>query len=210
MPDSVLEITRATCAVYDANSDLYGDISEEYGRFPGLLEEVVDFAERAPGGLPLLDLGCGSGRDGRFLASLGRRVVAGDYAPAMLVWARDRSLEEGDSLRFLRLNALELPFCEFSIAGVWASGSLLHVPLARMEQALREVYRVLVPGGITKISMRSGEGEGWKSGGSLEGERWFTFVSPEVFAEHLRSAGFANVQTRFSGRPGWYVAFGVR
>ncbi|MFI6293087.1 class I SAM-dependent methyltransferase [Nonomuraea sp. NPDC050790] len=206
MPDLLRNITRATCSAYDANAEAYGEISEDYDQFPGLRQEVVDFAKRAPHGLPVLDLGCGGGRDTRLLAELGRRVVAGDHSHGMLTWARSRSGTAG----FLRLDALALPLRERCLAGVWASGCLLHLPLALMGAALAEVHRVLVPGGIAVISMRDGEGEGWRSGGSLDGERWFTFVGPETFAGRMEDAGFSEIRIRFSGRSGWYVASGGR
>lgn len=210
MPDLPRDITGETCATYDANAASYGELSEDYDQFPGLRDEVIDFARRAPRNLPVLDLGCGGGRDSRLLASLGRSVIAGDHAFVMLKWARSRSLKERCPSCFLRLDALALPFQGGSVAGVWASGSLLHIPMAWMGRALAEMHRALAPGGIIKISMRSGEDEGWKNGGSLDGERWFTFVSPEVFADCLKTAGFSDVGVRFSGRPGWFVALGVR
>lgn len=206
------EITRETCDCYDANAKSYGEASEDYDRFPGLRAEVVEFARLAPRPLPVLDLGCGGGRDARLLAALGRTVIAGDYAPAMLEWARDRSRDEGRTLGFLRLNTLAIPLRDASVAGVWASGSLLHIPLAGMERALGEVHRVLAPTGIAAISMRIGDGEGWKKGGSMggDGRRWFTFVDPDAFTGCLAAAGFADVRIRFAGRAGWFIAVGTR
>ncbi|MFG2249789.1 class I SAM-dependent methyltransferase [Spirillospora sp. NPDC048823] len=204
------EITRQTCGCYDANANSYGEASEDYDRFPGLRTEVIEFARQAPHPMPVLDLGCGGGRDTRLLASLGRTVIAGDYAPAMLEWARSRSREEGRTLGYLRLNALTLPLRDESVAGVWASGSLLHIPSAGLERALAEVHRVLVPSGIAAISMRVGDGEGWKEGGSLDGPRWFTFVDPDAFADRLEAAGFTDVRIRFAGRAGWFIAVGTR
>lgn len=204
------DITRETCGSYDANANSYGEASEDYDRFPGLRAEVVEFARLAPRPLPVLDLGCGGGRDARLLESLGRTVIAGDYAPAMLEWARSRSREEGHTPAFLRLNVLALPFRDASVAGVWASGSLLHIPSVRLERALAEVHRVLTPTGIAAISMRTGGGEGWRTGGSLDGRRWFTFVDSEAFTGCLEAAGFTDVRIRFAGRPGWFIAVGKR
>jgi ubiquinone/menaquinone biosynthesis C-methylase UbiE len=202
-------ITDVTCAAYDANADSYGPISEDYAKFPGLREEVTDFSLNAPPNLPVLDLGCGGGRDSRLLTSLGRKVIAGDYAPAMLRWAREQAADEHPP-SFLRLDALALPFQERSLAGVWASGSLLHIPRHRMRLALAELHRVLAPGGITTISMRDGDGEGWIHGGSVDGHRWFTFISPHGFGDLLKAADFSDVHVRFAGRPGWFVASGMR
>lgn len=206
MSDHSWKVVDATCATYDANASYYGEISEDYSRFPGLRSEVVEFARDALRGMPVLDLGCGGGRDSRLLASLGRDVIAGDYSSQMLEWARDQSVKNNCAASFVRLNALTLPFQDCSIGGVWASGSLLHIPSACLNRSLMEVYRVLAPGGIAKISMRCGADEGWRFGGSLNGQRWFTLTEPDSFEKHLNAAGFTSPQIRFSGRPGWFVA----
>ncbi|GAA4239344.1 hypothetical protein GCM10022254_59070 [Actinomadura meridiana] len=206
----IRDITRETCGSYDANARTYTEASEDYEQFPGLHAEVVEFARLAPHHLPVLDLGCGGGRDSRLLASLGRTVIAGDYAPVMLDQARSRSTAGDRPPSFVRLNALALPIRPASVAGVWASGSLLHIPVALMEHALTEIHRVLIPGGVTAISMRTGEGEGWRNGGSMEGRRWFTFTDPDTFTKYLGKTGFSDTRIHYSGRPGWFVAIAVR
>jgi hypothetical protein len=75
---------------------------------------------------------------------------------------------------------------------------------------LREILRTLAPGGVAEVSMRAGDTEGWRTGGSLADRRWFTLIEPGTFASLMRQAGFRAVETRFSGRQDWYIARGHR
>ncbi|MBA9002712.1 class I SAM-dependent methyltransferase [Thermomonospora cellulosilytica] len=204
MPD----VTTVTCGTYDAMAEEYADATEDYAKFPGLRDEVVAFEKALPPGLPVLDLGCGGGRDSRMLADLGRRVVAGDYAPSMLRCARSRSAGRDGRLGFVRLNILDLPFADDRFAGTWASGSLLHLPSAKIPVALEEIRRTLAPGGMAAISMRAGTGEDWREGGTLAGRRWFTLVTPDGFADRMAQAGFRRVRVHDAGRRDWFVALG--
>lgn len=198
-------VTRAT---YDRSATEYLAATEDYERFPGLREDVAAFAETALAGLPVLDLGCGGGRDSRFLAGLGRRVVAMDYSLAMLETMADRSRARADHTGFICGNSVALPFADGRFGGVWASASLLHLPSPDIPVALGEILRTLAPGGIAELSMRAGETEGWRAEGSLPGRRWFTFVQPDDFVSLMRQTGFGDVEARFSGRRDWYIAHG--
>ncbi|HEX2316769.1 MAG TPA: class I SAM-dependent methyltransferase [Thermomonospora sp.] len=204
------DVTRVTCASYDALAGEYADATEDYARFPGLRDEVVDFERALPPGPPVLDLGCGGGRDSRLLADLGRRVLAADFAMSMVRCARSRSAARSRALGFVRLTMVDLPFADDRFAGTWASGSLLHLPSAVFPRVLAEVLRTLVPGGTAAISMRAGTGEDWRTGGSLAGRRWFTLVDPGDFARGMTRAGFRRVRIRETGRPDWFVAYGEK
>ncbi|MBC6456628.1 class I SAM-dependent methyltransferase [Actinomadura sp. HBU206391] len=189
----------------------YADATDEYGNFPGLRDEVLTFEKMLPLGLPVLDLGCGGGRDSRLLADLGRQTVAADFGMSMLQCARSRSSSQARDLHFVRLDLLELPFPADRFGGVWASGSLLHLPSAAITRALSEIFRTLAPGGgVAAISMRAGAGEGWRVGGTLAGRRWFTLVDPGDFASQMKRVGFRRVRIRDTGRKDWFVAIGQK
>jgi len=94
----------------------------------------------------IADLGCGNGE---MLASLlGRgekRLIGVDVSPEMLEQARLR-LPESRNLE-LRIGELEhLPMCEQEVDAALMSMVLYHV--SEPERAIREVYRVLSPGGV--------------------------------------------------------------
>jgi SAM-dependent methyltransferase len=203
-------ITIATCGTYDAMAGEYADVTDDYANFPGLRDEVLAFEKMLLPGLPVLDLGCGGGRDSRLLADLGRSVVAADFGMSMLQCARSRSSSQARDLHFVRLDMLELPFPADRFGGVWASGSLLHLPSAAITRALSEIFRTLALGGIAAISMRAGVGEGWRVGGSLAGRRWFTFVDPGVFASQMKRVGFRHIRIQDTGRKDWCVAIGKK
>jgi SAM-dependent methyltransferase len=205
------KVTRTAISVtsrsYDEMAESYAETTEGYAGYPGLRDEVIGFERSAPAGGPVLDLGCGGGRDGRLLSGLGRRIVAADISGNMLACARRRS-PRARGMGFARANMLALPFADGRFAGVWASASLLHLPAGAIPRALSEVLRTLVSGGVAAVSMRSGGQEGWRSGGSLPGSRWFTLVHPLGFAEAMVTLGFTAVEIRHSGREGWFVAVG--
>jgi SAM-dependent methyltransferase len=204
---STRQIIAGTCRAYADSAGEYAAATRDYDAYPGLRNQLVGFEKKLPADLPVLDLGCGGGRDSRLLADLGRKVIAADICLPMLTRARELSGQHGTS-EYLRLDMLTLPFADRSLGGIWASGSMLHLPSAEIPHALSEVARTLVTGGVVAISMKAGEREGWRQDGTLRGRRWFTYVRPDRFAATMGAAGFDEVRTESSGRPGWFVARG--
>lgn len=202
------DIVAETCRAYAGAAHEYAMATYGYERYPGLEAEVVSFHESIPDDLPALDLGCGGGRDSRRLASSGRKVIAGDICAPMLRCARELSADYGDVIDYVQLDMRALPFAAGTLGGVWVSGSMLHLPSADIPQALSEILRALAPGCPAAISMRGGEIEGWREGGSLPGRRWFSRVTPDGFAATMTSVGFAGVRVHFAGRQNWFVALG--
>jgi demethylmenaquinone methyltransferase/2-methoxy-6-polyprenyl-1,4-benzoquinol methylase len=98
----------------------------------------------------VLDLCCGSG-DLCFLAErAGARAVTGvDFTLPMVAVARRRKRERGSSARLIQADALALPFGDRSFDAVTISYGLRNV--ADLDAALREMRRVLVPGGRAVI-----------------------------------------------------------
>lgn len=99
-----------------------------------------------------LDLGCGNGRNARYLAAHGSDVDAIDLSPAAIAWAREHGTGP-DGPRFHTGDA-------FGDAGagltgpydlVYDSGLLHHLPPHRRVSYLRLVERVLAPGGTLGV-----------------------------------------------------------
>ena len=180
------EHLRATRQVYDREAHDYACKTGSYESFPGLQNEIDRFRRRAMTALPLLDLGCGVGRDTEYLLSQGCAVVAADLSSEMLKITRERCCNQ-KTLMLVQLTMTELPFKDGMIGGAWVCASLLHLPNDHFAPALNELLRVLSPGGSVAISMKAGNSEGWHSGSSLPHPRWFTLVDPSHFAKLLRS-----------------------
>ncbi|MEN9799463.1 MAG: hypothetical protein RL653_3160 [Pseudomonadota bacterium] len=96
---------------------------------------------------PVLDLGCGTGLVARRLAREPGfpAVVALDLSRAMLEETLAQAREHGSPLDVLRAAAPALPFQDGSLGAVLHVGGLHFFP--SLELLLREVRRVLCPGG---------------------------------------------------------------
>jgi D-aspartate ligase len=109
---------------------------------------ITDFA--LPAGARVLDLGCGAGHTAVTLARRGLMVNALDCEQAMLDRAARRAQEAGVYLTLGLGDAHQLPFADGIFDVVLALGLVpwLHSP----HKALREMRRVLKPGGFLLIS----------------------------------------------------------
>lgn len=131
----------------------------------------------------VLDLCCGTGDLAFALANGGKaRIVGADFAHTMLVRAKaksgDLSASNGAAAKgvpFFEADALRLPFADASFDLVTSAFGFRN--LANYEAGLREIYRVLKPGGAIAILEFAEPPEGFL--GNLY--RWyFTKVLPRI------------------------------
>lgn len=100
-----------------------------------------------PPGRRTLDVGCGEGRLSRHLASLGHDVAGIDASPTLVAAARELSPDTELHVA----NAAALPFGDASFDQV-VSFMCLH-DVDDLDAAVREVARVLEPGGVACIAV---------------------------------------------------------
>jgi len=110
------------------------------------IEERVFRKHFPPPPVHVLDLGCGAGRTSCPLVQRGYSVVAGDISPEMI--ARARQLHPHLDFRILDAVALDLPSGTFDVVLFSFNGLDYVYPFANRLRALREVFRVLRPGGL--------------------------------------------------------------
>ncbi|GAB3706414.1 bifunctional 2-polyprenyl-6-hydroxyphenol methylase/3-demethylubiquinol 3-O-methyltransferase UbiG [Nocardiopsis oceani] len=97
-------------------------------------------------GKRVLDVGCGGGYTTEFLDARGARVSGIDYSPKLIGAARHHAAETGKDIQYEVGVAEELPYEDGAFDIVTCVDVLEHV--RSPEQAVREIHRVLAPGGI--------------------------------------------------------------
>jgi ubiquinone/menaquinone biosynthesis C-methylase UbiE len=119
------------------------------GRERDFREKVVRLAGLTPGE-SVLDVGCGTGT----LAIAAKRLVGPkgavfgiDASPEMIARARNKAMRAGAEVAFKNAVAEALPFSDAQFDVVLASMMLHHLPSEARQQCVREMRRVLKPGG---------------------------------------------------------------
>ncbi|MFI6318035.1 class I SAM-dependent methyltransferase [Nonomuraea sp. NPDC050556] len=97
----------------------------------------------------VLDVGCGTGYLTRILATRAGRVTGVDLSSAMIGYARRRAPANCDYV-VGEGQALDLPDASFDV--VVSSLAVHHIPSGARAAAIREMFRVLRPGGRLMIA----------------------------------------------------------
>lgn len=161
-------------------------------------------------GMDLLDCGCGPGS---ITVGLARRVAPGrvvgiDINPSQIELAQSSAAEQNvPNLRFETADIYALPFPDSSLDAVFNTSVLMY--LADPVAALREIHRVLKPGGVAGIRNPDNEAQLCAPPDPLL-QRFWQLVDALIrhkggnpnFGKHqralLRQAGFTNSQTNAS------------
>lgn len=93
----------------------------------------------------LLDLGCGAGENSVYFAMKGAHCIASDYSPGMVDVALQLADKNGVQVEGKVINAMAIDFPDNTFDIVYASNLLHHIPDPK--QTIREMHRVLKPGG---------------------------------------------------------------
>ena len=121
------------------------DVYRDAVNTPAFLALLPDVAGKTG-----LDIGCGEGHNTRLLAARGARMFAVDVAPSFARAAAEMEPETG-GIRYAAASALELPFGPGRFDFATAVMVLMDVPDHAL--ALREIHRVLRPGGFLQFSI---------------------------------------------------------
>jgi demethylmenaquinone methyltransferase/2-methoxy-6-polyprenyl-1,4-benzoquinol methylase len=185
-------------------------------RTANLLKPVLDLPDAVA-----LDLCCGTGDLSLALSRVGKaRIVGADFAHTMLVRAQEKAAADSaraQQVSFLEADALRLPFADASFDLVTTAFGFRN--LANYEAGLREIRRVLKPGGTIAILEFTEPPQNlfgalyrWyffrilpRIGGIISGDRFaYTylpqsvsrFFHPQELAALMKTCGYEGVQFR--------------
>ncbi|HEV7670616.1 MAG TPA: ubiquinone/menaquinone biosynthesis methyltransferase [Thermoanaerobaculia bacterium] len=134
--------------------DMFAGVAPRYDLLNHLLSGALDLVWRWKSaralsdvsGAPVLDLCCGTGDQALAVAKRGAQVTAGDFCVPMLALAQKKKAPRGAiPPAWLAADALALPFPTAHFAAATVSFGLRNV--SDLDQALRELARVVRPGG---------------------------------------------------------------
>jgi demethylmenaquinone methyltransferase/2-methoxy-6-polyprenyl-1,4-benzoquinol methylase len=112
-----------------------------------LVRILVDYQDPEP---RVLDVACGTGDLAFTLVDSGQaRVIGVDFCRPMLRLAKSKGASRNAAVPFIEGDALDLPFADCSFAAVTIGFGLRN--LSDLDAGVRELYRVLKPGGSVVV-----------------------------------------------------------
>ncbi len=159
-------------AAYDTNAEARNQ--RDYPEWKRNVREAFLKSLQHEGLNKLLEIGAGTGHDGAFFQRQGLNVVCADISSEMVRFCRDKGLEAHV------MDVVDLQFPVNSFDAAYSFNSLLHVPRADLPTALREVQRVLRPGGAFFLGIYGGYNhEGVWEQDAYEPKRFFSFQTDD-------------------------------
>jgi ubiquinone/menaquinone biosynthesis C-methylase UbiE len=144
-------------------------------------------------GQEVLEIGCGNGADGAMFALHGAHYTGVDLTAEAIDKTRRHFAAEGLDGTFRQENCERLSFSDESFDLVYSFGVLHHTPSP--EDAIREVYRVLKPGGTARIMLYHRHSFNYYV-------RILSFMRARAVLEVLRKAGNWDADRRARGASG--------
>lgn len=151
--------------------------------------DVEGFATRLGPDARVLEIGSGGGRDASLMEELALRVRRTDITPAFVAILRERG-HRADVVDPL-VDDLASP--EGAYDAVWANASLLHVARENLPIVLRRLAEVTREGGLLRIAVKEGDGDGWSTHGSISKPRHFTYWRAEGLRAVVEGAAWCDV-----------------
>ena len=179
-----------TVHAYDLDAVAYAEASPSMP--DSVRAEVEGLVARIGRGARVLEIGSGGGRDALLMEQLGVQVRRTDITPGFveLLRAQGHAADLVDPL-VDDLTAPEGPY-----DAVWANASLLHVRRTDLPTVLARLAAVTRAGGVLRVSVKEGDGEGWPTHGSVSRPRHFTYWRAEDLERVVATSGWTAVEVR--------------
>jgi ubiquinone/menaquinone biosynthesis C-methylase UbiE len=137
-PVNLTQAESDTITWYDTHPDRWGYAHTRDEASKDFHDEPEKFRNILPAG-KLLEVGCGNGRQAQEFLDFGYEYVGVDASEGLLSIAREKNPTGTFSLQ----NVYSMDFPDLTFDGFWANAILLHIPRERLEDALKEIHRVI-------------------------------------------------------------------
>lgn len=140
----------------DRSRSFYQSQAETYFRSTAWIDPsgfLTPLAKHLEPGSRVLDVGCGSGRDLRWLKARGFRVRGLEGAPALAALAREHC-----GCEVLASDFLEHDFTREESEALLLIGALVHLDRPGAAEALKRMLPALVSPGLVLVSLKEGRG----------------------------------------------------
>ena len=187
------KVTEDTQTSYDAVAPEYAERFKDEMDDKPFDRDCLDRLACEVGELgPICDLGCGPGQIARYLQRQGVKTLGVDLSTKMVEEAKRLNPD----IHFHQGDMLSLPDADNSWGGIAAFYCIIHIPREQIVAALREMKRVLKPGGVLLITFHIGTeikhlDDWWEKPVNLD----FAFYLPGEMEGWLQDAGFGLEET---------------
>lgn len=186
------ECINRTIRTYDKVAKDYAKVNAYFSEVESCIDKFMSYLKKT-GGQKILDVGCGHGRDIKYLASEGYIASGIDLSKEFIKLSKKLNPKS----TILQMDMRHLIFDDSSFDGIIANASVLHIPKKELPMALEGFARILKDGGYLMISIMMGKTQGYKDNKKHNWpERFFSFYQKDEFREYLESAGFEVVSYR--------------
>ncbi len=133
-------------------------------------------------GTKVLEVGCGDGRDAKIYSEQGFVITGIDISEKMIAHAKQHAVKA----EFFVMDATSLEFPDNTFDGVLAAASLHHVSREDMPKVIKEIHRVLKPGGLCRITVKKGDNARFEKDERYGGvEKFWNYMNEEYLREQL-------------------------
>lgn len=173
---------------YKTTIDVYNKLGRKYlnDSLKVVPPERDLFTSLLPKGAHILDVGCGGGRDAKFFIKKGFKVTGIDMSSVLINIAK----KEVPKANFKVKDILKLDFPVNSFDAIWGEAVILHLKRKDVSKAIKNLYKVLKPGGFLYLSVKKGKGEAYVkeklSGGH---ERFYTYFTKKELVDLCKKQG---------------------
>ena len=152
----------------------------------------------AEGRTRVLEVGLGTGQDARALQAAGLEVAGIDLSAEHVRLARAAGVDAHVAA------AQEIPYADGSFDAVWCMSVLMHMPDADLHEALAEMARVLVPGGVAALGMWGGDDvAGLNPDDTIDPPRYFSWRSEPTMRALLSAYAVVEEFDSWTTDSGW-------